>query len=148
MWAALLFGAIAPDADFLVEWTVEDLHPHRIYTHSITAAILAGIAAYGALRIFSALSKTTITLPVLVAFCFSLGILTHIVLDLTTSDSGVQALWPFHKGWITFNGPLNHHDGVPTYEQLKWYNKIATIDMGLGTAWLAYLFWRKKVFFD
>ena len=45
MWAALLFGAIAPDADFLIEWTIEDAHPHRTFTHSFFTVVLSGIIA-------------------------------------------------------------------------------------------------------
>lgn len=148
MWAALLFGAIAPDADFLFEWTIEDFYPHRIFTHSLTAVILSGIFISFVLIIFSRIGKMHITKPLFVATLFSLGIFSHILLDLTTSASGVQVLWPFSNEWITFNGPLNHPDGTPTYAQLKWFVNMATIDMGLGVAWIAYLFWRKKLSFN
>jgi len=148
MWAALLFGAIAPDADFLIEWTIEDFHPHRTFTHSIVGALFAGVMSFVALHVFSHVRKISITKPVIISCFFALGVMTHILLDLSFSDSGLQVLWPFTKEWITLNGPLNHQDGMPTYEQLKRYNIMTTIDMGLGTAWLAYLFWKKKVSFD
>ena len=148
MWAALFFGAIAPDADFLIEWITDDLHIHRTFSHSLFMVVAGGITVYVLLNIFSRVRKTIIIKPALVALLFSLGITTHLFLDLTTSESGVQVMWPFSDKWITFNGPLNHLEGTPTYEQLKWFVKMSTIDMGLGTAWIAYLFWRKKIRFD
>lgn len=148
MWAALLFGAIAPDADFLIEWTIEDVHPHRTFTHSVVSVVTAGVVVYAVLNIFSRFKKLKITKPAFVALLFSFGIFTHIFLDLISSESGVQILWPFNQEWITLNGPLNHHDGTPTYEQLKTFVQMSTLDMGLGTAWLAYLFWRKRINFN
>ncbi|MBI4142229.1 metal-dependent hydrolase [Candidatus Woesearchaeota archaeon] len=146
MWAALLLGGIAPDGDFLIEWTTDNFQIHRTFSHSIFMVITAGIAVYFALNIFG--TKTKIYKPALVAALFSLGLTTHLLLDLSTSESGVQIMWPLSDKWITFNGPLNHHEGTPTYEQLKWFVKMSTIDMALGTAWIAYLFWRKKLVFD
>jgi membrane-bound metal-dependent hydrolase YbcI (DUF457 family) len=148
MWAALLFGAISPDADFLIEWTIEDVHPHRTFSHSFFTVILTGVISYCVLNILSRFKKANIIKPAAVAIFFSFGILTHLILDLSTSESGVQIFWPFSSQWITFNNPLNHYEGTPTYDELKWFVKMSTIEMALGTAWIAYLFWKKKIEFD
>jgi len=146
-WAALLFGAIIPDVDFLFEWTIEDFHPHRTFTHSFLAAFLGGIVVYLLLRLFSHVRMTKIAKPATIALLFSFGMLTHIFLDLTTGPSGLQIFWPNHT-WITLDGPLDHHSYPPTYDDLRRNVVMGTMDMGLGTLWLAYLFWRKKLRFD
>lgn len=145
MWAALLLGAIIPDADFLIHWTT-CYKIHRTFSHSFVGVIGAGFVSYGLLKLANRFKK--ISRPGMIALFLSIGVMTHIATDLISSESGVQVWWPFEREWVTLNGPLNHYDDPPSYEELKKWIKVATFDIGLGVAWLAYLFWRKKVRFD
>ena len=144
-WAALLLGALAPDTDLLLDWTVDYLYIHRTFTHSFAGVFFAGLIALfvlGSVRKFMHLRHVE-----LASALFSLGILTHILLDLNVGSSGLQVFWPNNE-WITLNEPLNHIDGVPTYEELKYWVKMMVTDAALGVTWLAYLFWTKRLRFE
>ena len=148
MWAALLFGAIWPDIDFFLDWTIDGLDVHRTFTHSILGIIIPSIILYVCLQVYNNFTKEKVSKPQIVAFFFAIGILTHILLDMTTSSWGLQVMWPLDKEWITFNGPLEHQDGPPTYQRLKSNLHLMIIDVALGVAWMAYLYWKKNLSFD
>ncbi len=140
-WGALFAGAIAPDTDLLIDWTTT-LNVHRTFTHSFLGVFFAGLLAFLVLQLVRRRVPQVRLAPVL----FSLGILIHIMLDLTVGSSGLQVFWPDNT-WITLNEPLAHIDTVPSYDNLKYWLKMMVADGALGVAWLAYLFWRKKVNF-
>ncbi len=143
-WAALLAGAIIPDADLLIDWTNEFIHVHRTLTHSYVGMAVGGILAL--IGLFAVNKIRKVPQMSLSAVLLSLGMLTHIMLDLTISSSGLQVFWP-DNAWITLNEPLNHLEGVPTYEELKSMLQMIIADTALGIAWLAYLFWKENLEF-
>lgn len=146
-WGALLFGAILPDADFFLDW-IFCFKVHRTFSHSFVGAIGAGIILYILLKIINAIKKNKISKPAVIAIFLSIGVLTHIGLDLTTDSSGLQIFWPFDTDWITLQSELHHNSRAPTYEELKQEHIYAIIDIGMGAAWMAYFFLKDKLRFD
>jgi len=85
--ALLLAGiAIAPDLDLLVG-------THRAASHSVGAAVIAGVVAAIAAPRLGAGSSGRVGLPVALAWA------SHVLLDWLSNDTrppiGVMALWPF-----------------------------------------------------
>ena len=77
--------AVIPDVDLLVG-------PHRGPTHSLVAAVIAGLAAFA------------VTRRPRFAVAASLAYVTHVLLDWLGADSspplGLQALWPFSRAYV------------------------------------------------
>jgi inner membrane protein len=87
---ACLALAAAPDLDLL-------FHSHRRITHSIGAAILAGIVA--------AIAAAKLRRPIVrVALMCAGAYATHLVLDWLAADNlppyGIQMFWPFSDAWV------------------------------------------------
>jgi len=142
-WGLLLFGAILPDADLLVDWTLGTLI-HRGFTHSIFFSILAGIIVYGLARALK--SKYKIFKPTAYGIAIAFGILTHVISDMMFGIPGIQVFWPSTIGyWFFGMAPYPPH----TFMSLNHAKLLihAIIDMGLGTAWLGYFWIRKRVQF-
>ena len=103
--AALVAGAaMAPDLDLLFRF-VDGRNHHQAETHSIGAAVLAGIVAALVARFVRWKAPVALGLAVAAAW------LTHPLLDYFGNDThppiGLMALWPFDRGfykspWIVF----------------------------------------------
>jgi membrane-bound metal-dependent hydrolase YbcI (DUF457 family) len=87
--AACVVAAVVPDVDIL-------LGGHRSYTHSVGAALIAGIVTWVLVRVRARTENHRATL---VALTITVAYGTHILLDWLGKDTappfGVMALWPF-----------------------------------------------------
>ncbi|MEK6853261.1 MAG: metal-dependent hydrolase [Nanoarchaeota archaeon] len=142
-WFFLLLGGILPDADFLLDWTLgTDLH--RAVTHSLFFLVLAPLIVYVLFSILKNSGKKEF------ALFLGLGIAMHLFQD-GFSGYGIPLLWP--KDWyFSFFSGINV--GVPDggllvggAEELLYKLKLAVLDMGIGTAWLFYLWFKKRIQF-
>jgi membrane-bound metal-dependent hydrolase YbcI (DUF457 family) len=103
--AALIAGAaMAPDLDLLFRF-VDGRNHHQAETHSIGAAVIAGVVV--ALMARFAGGRAPVALGLVVGASW----LTHPLLDYFGNDThppiGLMALWPFDRGfykapWIVF----------------------------------------------
>jgi membrane-bound metal-dependent hydrolase YbcI (DUF457 family) len=103
--AALVTGAaLAPDLDLLFRF-VDGRNHHQAETHSIGAALIAGLVV-GLLAALAGWAR-----PAALAAAVVAGWLTHPLLDYFGNDThppiGIMALWPFDRGyfkspWIVF----------------------------------------------
>lgn len=136
-WGLLLFGSILPDIDLLFQW-VSGIPFHRTVTHSLLFAVIMGVVVY-LTAVFWKMKK-----PAKLGFAISLGILIHIIIDCMIYP-GTQLLWPydiwFSLGGFYSPGPVLGGGGVFA----SIYYAIA--DMGLGVAWMGYMFLQKKLRF-
>jgi inner membrane protein len=106
-WAMAGFAAVSalPDADaiaFVVGIPYEDQFGHRGATHSITFAVLCGLAAF-------ALAKwRSLHAPVQLAVLAALTSVSHPLLDMLTNGGlGCGLFWPFSVERVTFPiGPI------------------------------------------
>lgn len=142
-WFFLLFGAILPDADFLIDWTF-GVHVHRTFTHSLFFVVLAGAIMYLLFTAFRDQKKTSFALAI------SVGILSHSLLDFF-SGRGVPFLWPDLTYYSFFEG-IRYNPQVGIFlkgpaDFLRQSLKFAIVDMAIGTTWLFYLWWRKRIRF-
>lgn len=142
-WFFLFVGSILPDIDFLLDWTL-GTELHRTITHSLLFAALAGIVVYGIAWLFQKQERLTFAGGIVT------GIVTHLLLDLFRSQ-GVPLLWPslLHFSWTA----IGYVDpAVPSFLDaplpiLRHAMKLAIVDMAIGTMWIFWLWWRKKVEF-
>lgn len=142
-WFFLLLGGILPDADFLLDWVFRtDLH--RSVSHSLFFLISAPLLVYVLFGFVKQEDGKTF------ALFLALGIAAHLILDMF-SAYGVPLLWPKTWYFSFFSGiTVGVPDGgllVGGAEELLYKLKLAILDMGLGTAWLFYLWFRKRVQF-
>ena len=143
-WLFLIAGAIIPDLDFLIDWTLHtDIH--RTITHSITFAVLFPLLVYGILRIVGDKKSKYYSLAL------SVGIITHLLLDMCYAP-GIALLWP---GMINFSyhgiSLVNHM--LPslfnsTLDRTIHFLREMLIDTALGAGWLFYLGLRKRINFS
>lgn len=141
-WFFLLFGAIFPDVDYLFDWTF-GFHIHRTITHSLFMIVLGFFIIYLGCYFFDKElnGKNLGTL-------FSLGILSHLILDMIFGHPGIGLLWPLdYRFW--FFGFLDSYTNLSLSELpisiLIWKIKLAILDMGLGVLWIGYLFFKGKI---
>lgn len=140
-WFFLLVGGIIPDLDLLLDWTM-GVRMHRTFTHSLLFLIVLPVLIY---LILSSLKESK-----LLAFALGTGIIVHFIQDMALSQ-GVPLLWPsmlmFSFKGISWFDPST----LPFLEgsafTLKNYLKAAVIDMALGTAWIFYFWFRKRIKF-
>jgi len=142
-WLLLLLGSLISDADFLIDWTL-GTEVHRTFTHSLLFIFIGFFIAYNIFHIRKNQDKT------IIASAFAVGISTHLFLDMIMSQ-GVPLLWPslLH---FSFQGVHYFDPATPSflnlgYEHLRRAMKIAIVDMALGTAWIFWLVWRRKIKF-
>lgn len=141
-WFLLLFGAIFPDIDFLLDWTL-GTHLHRTFTHSLFMIIISFIIVYLICSIFFKNSNKK-----RLAGLFAIGISSHLILDMIFGYPGISLLWPMnYKLW--FLGILHGYTAVNfseiTKEHLLNKVRLAIFDMGLGVLWIGYLFFKNKI---
>jgi membrane-bound metal-dependent hydrolase YbcI (DUF457 family) len=97
-------AACAPDLD-LVLHLLGATHHHRGPSHSIGAALLAGVLAFLAARLRSATRPAT-----RLGTAVGAGWLSHVLLDWLGSDSrpplGIMALWPLSDAYYLAPIPI------------------------------------------
>jgi membrane-bound metal-dependent hydrolase YbcI (DUF457 family) len=95
-------AALAPDLDFVLKPFA--LAAHQGASHSVGAALLAGIAVASVARI------ARWPRPLALGLAAGIGWSSHIVLDLLNRDTsppiGPLALWPFAAGYYKFPWPI------------------------------------------
>ncbi|MEK6809472.1 MAG: metal-dependent hydrolase [Nanoarchaeota archaeon] len=142
-WFFLLLGGILPDADFLIDWIFgTDLH--RTFSHSILLMILVPLAVY----VFYSFLKHPDKKPF--ALFLGLGISMHFFLD-GFSGYGIPLLWPMTGYFSFFTGftPAIPDGGLLQGDagMLLYRIKLAVVDMAIGTAWIFYLWFRRRIQF-
>ena len=146
-WFALLFGSIFPDVDYLLQW-VSGNGVHRLLTHSLLMIVFSFLLSYAIFYYIKKILKKDWNIKK-IALLFSLGIASHIVLDMFTGKPGVPLLWPLDK-WFYFFGVLQEPFRSVAFDErnieilvsnVKW----GIFDIGLGTAWLFYFMIRNKL---
>jgi len=141
MWFCLLLGAILPDIDYLIDWTL-GTGIHRTFTHSLWV-VIAVLFAYLVFKILKDQKKESYTAAL------GLGIVIHLLIDFFSAQ-GIPLLWPSGiyfsiKGLGVYNPAISLLKGSPTFLFKKL--KLAIFDMGLGTVWIFYLWLRGRVKF-
>ncbi len=146
-WFFLLFGALFPDIDYFIQWTTK-ISIHRVFTHSLFMVVLGYFIVYLFVKVYKKFKNVEWNNKKM-ALLFSLGILSHIFLDMMTGKPGVQLFWPLDK-WYYFFGILPEPFKSMPYSQrtvealanaLKW----AIFDIGVGALWLFYLMYKNKL---
>tara|TARA_Y100000310_G_scaffold341163_1_gene439422 strand:+ start:4762 stop:5280 length:519 start_codon:yes stop_codon:yes gene_type:complete len=142
-WFLLLVGAIIPDIDFLVDWTL-GIHLHRTFTHSIFFALLSFAILYIIFWLFSDKKARTL------AFAIGAGVMVHIFFD-AFSAKGIPLLWPVVNYFSFFNG-IQATSTIPAMfvasdQVLVGRLKFALLDAATGVAWIFYLWLRKRIQF-
>ncbi len=140
-WLLLLLGSLISDADFLFDWAL-GTEVHRTLTHSLLFVIGGAVIVYFIFLVRKSPEAKTL------AFAFGVGICTHLFLDMFLSQ-GAPLFWPslLH---FSFQGIGYFDPATPSFlnlghEHLRRAMKIAIVDMALGTAWIFWLVWRRKV---
>ena len=143
-WFFVLLGGILPDIDFLLDWTL-GYDTHRTLTHGLIFLLLVPMIIYLIFSIFKHPEKKQF------AWCIGLGIATHLFLD-SLLGGGIPLLWPsamhfsFAQGinYVSLPGSaFTRANPVELENQLRF----AVLDMAIGTAWIFYLWFRKRIQF-
>jgi membrane-bound metal-dependent hydrolase YbcI (DUF457 family) len=96
-------AALAPDLDLLFRF-VDGKNHHNHETHSLTAAILAGLLAAAVLRALQVARASALGLATGLAWT------THVVLDFLNRDTnppiGIMALWPWSDDFYKVPWPI------------------------------------------
>ncbi len=141
-WFFLLLGGILPDIDYLIDWTL-GTNLHRTFTHSLTFVFLIFVVSFS---IYLLLKEKNIK-EFSIALC--IGILVHVLID-TFSAIGAPLFWPLNYYFSPFaitlgkTGPAMLNAPVEFVRKLL---KYAILDMALGTAWIFYLWFRRRIKF-
>jgi len=142
-WFFLLLGGILPDIDFLLDWTL-GYDTHRTFTHSLIFIGLAILTVYALFSILEHQEKKQFALFI------GLGISTHLLLD-SLFGFGVPILWPSLMHFSLFSGIST---AVPegsafagTAAEVGHQLRLAIVDMAIGTTWIFYLWFKKKIEF-
>lgn len=117
----LILGSLFPDIDHKGSYLSKKIKPfsfitskilkHREYTHSIVGWISMSLLMYIILN----LTKIDPYIITIFTISFSIGILSHILLDMPTY-SGVALLYPFYRGRIK----TRHLYIKPSFTMLFW----------------------------
>ena len=143
-WFFLLLGGILPDIDFLLDWTL-GYDTHRTLTHSFIFLGLAILIVYVLFSVLKHQEKKQFALFI------GLGIIAHLFLD-SLFGAGIPLLWPSMMHFSLLQGisysvlegsTFSRGDVVELGHQLRF----AILDMAIGTAWIFYLWFRKRVQF-
>jgi membrane-bound metal-dependent hydrolase YbcI (DUF457 family) len=122
--ALLLAGvAAAPDLDLLLRW-LDGQGRHRAYSHSLGAAILAGVAV----AVVARLARQR--RPAALGLAAGLAWLSHVGLDFLGSDSfapyGIMAFWPVSDRFVAAPIPIFMDIGRTLDWATVWQNAAAT----------------------
>jgi membrane-bound metal-dependent hydrolase YbcI (DUF457 family) len=138
--AVTVVCALAPDLDFAahpfgVRW-------HQQHTHSIGAAVIAGLAVALVARLAGSARGSGLGVA---AF---LGWLSHVVLDFLNVDThppiGIMALWPFSGGFFKFPWPIFMDIGRTLDLHTVRHNTLAVGWEAVSLSALLVLAWRKR----
>ena len=143
-WFFLLLGGILPDMDHLIDWTL-GTQIHRTFTHSLLFPISVFLFTYLIFHLINKENKLRFSVAI------AGGILIHLLLDMV-GGYGIPLLWPnpLHLTYTSaqYLDPsqimLLKQDFNFIYLQLK----LAILDMALGTAWIFYLWYTKRLKFS
>lgn len=147
-WLFLLFGSILPDVDYLIDWTL-GTEVHRTLTHSLPFPLLAFISVY---LFFTFLSYRSIREQkrIIYSSAIAVGIFTHLLLDMLLAP-GIPFLWPsllhFSYKGVVFFDPARPSFLHGSAEVMRRILKLAIFDMALGTVWIFYLWFKRRVKF-
>jgi len=124
-WFFLLLGGILPDADFILDWTLKT-NFHRTFSHSLLFMVFLTVVPYLFCLMTENKKGRTFSLVL------GAGLLVHLLLDFVPGQ-GIPLFWP--SVWL-----LIPSDGIISI-------KYAIFDMALGTSWIFYLWYKKKIRF-
>jgi membrane-bound metal-dependent hydrolase YbcI (DUF457 family) len=128
-WLFLLIGGVLPDIDYLFEWTFFS-GIHRTFTHSLFfALIVLGVSLITFKLMDENNSKEY-------SYLLFVGILIHLIVDFV-SVQGIMFFWPAQ---IYLTPLMGRMINISSY-------KLAVLDMGLGTIWLFYLLFKRRLVF-
>ncbi len=170
LWFWLLFGALLPDSDYIVDWLFGTT-VHRTLTHSLLFVVGAAVFFYfllcrtGVCIVEKKVEKAELSREgssernskrrsekqaLLLAYVFGAGIFSHLLLDMLFSE-GVPFFWPslFHiafSHWGYFDPATAAFLDAPL-ASLRSSAKMMILDMGLGAAWIFYLWMRRRIQF-
>jgi len=143
-WLFILFGAILPDIDFLINW-IFNLHIHRTFTHSILFVVVISLLIYAFMRIFKSKSSAKD-----LALAIGIGIILHLLIDLLAAP-GINLLWPWNLYISYFSVGYYSTEMLlamsSTYESVRAALNRAILDMGFGVLWLFFLWYRRRIKF-
>jgi membrane-bound metal-dependent hydrolase YbcI (DUF457 family) len=118
-------AALAPDVDFLFRF-VDGRNHHNNETHSVGAALLAGLAALLLLR------ARAFARPRALAAAVTCGWATHVLLDYLNRDTnppiGIMAFWPWTEAYFKVPWPIFLDVG----RTLEWYTLFHNL---VAAAW-------------
>jgi len=147
-WFFLLFGGIFPDIDFILDWAL-GTQIHRTITHSLLFILGSALLMYVFFTLYDNFKTSHKKENCQFALAFGVGMITHITIDFF-SLQGVPLLWPSPLYFSVFG--IGGYDSATSLlggsvDILKAKVKLAVVDMALGTAWILYLWWRKRIKF-
>ncbi len=138
-WVLLLFGSIIPDADYLLDWIFK-VQIHRTFTHSFLMIFFSFVIIYTGCLIYNkSLDKK------ILGIFFTLGIFSHLILDMIFGSPGVRLLWPIQYSFWFFGFLKEYTFHELTREELLKRINWAIFDMSLGVFWIGYLFFKRKI---
>lgn len=131
-WILLLIGGLLPDFDYPIAWIL-GIDIHRTFTHSLVFILVTFFIA--SLVFMYHKNKENY------AFILSLGVLTHVLVDLV-SNQGVPLFWPLNYYISVFGISLGKSNVSMLSQNLAGTLislKLAIVDMILGASWVFYL---------
>ncbi|HIG93640.1 TPA: metal-dependent hydrolase [Candidatus Woesearchaeota archaeon] len=142
-WFFLLFGSLFSDADFLIDWTF-GTEIHRTFTHSLLFLAVAPLLLYFTLTLLKWEQKKSCS------YALAVGIASHLLLDMIMSR-GVPLFWPSlinisftQIGYFDPQTPSFLHASANALQKVL---KVAIFDMALGTTWIFYFWYKKRIQF-
>jgi membrane-bound metal-dependent hydrolase YbcI (DUF457 family) len=133
--AVLAFCAAAPDLDLVLRF-VDGVNHHRGASHSLAAAILAGLAAW-------LLRRSGVDLPG--AWAVGAAWASHVFLDYlgvdTSPPSGEMALWPFSSAFFASPVSVFYDVGRSFTAEAIRHNLVAVVIEVAVLAPVAWLAW-------
>ncbi|MEK6900188.1 MAG: metal-dependent hydrolase [Nanoarchaeota archaeon] len=142
-WFFLLLGGILPDIDLVLDWVFR-IDLHRTFTHSILFLFTIPLLTYLLFSILRHEEKRSF------AVLLGAGISMHLFLD-SFFGYGVPLLWPKLIYFSIFSGIASHSSEgsflLGTVDTLHNTVKLTILDMAIGTAWIFYLWFRKRIQF-
>jgi membrane-bound metal-dependent hydrolase YbcI (DUF457 family) len=124
-WVLLFFGSVLPDSDLFYQWFFK-FKIHRTLTHSLLFILFVYLL-------------TNLISTNYAAILLSVGVLSHIFIDMFSSRRGVMLFWP-NKLKISVYG-INKSI-IPPYTFYSFFNQYFILfvrDIVLGVVWLFFL---------
>jgi membrane-bound metal-dependent hydrolase YbcI (DUF457 family) len=144
-WFLVLFGALLPDIDYLMEWTF-GFRTHRLFTHSLLMLLFVFALFYFVFKAFSIFKDKN---SLRYSFLLTMGVFAHLLLDFSLSPiTGIPLFWPSTDFYGLFSGIQSYSQMMSidyTAPILYFKLKLAILDMGLGISWVFYLLYSGKI---